>query len=35
VLLLLTLGVSGLIFPPRIDGTKCNACGDTQRRPLN
>ena len=27
VLLLLTLGISGLIFPPRIDGTKCNACG--------
>lgn len=30
VLLLLTLGVSGLIFPPRIDGTKCNACGAVQ-----
>ena len=27
VLLLLTLGISGLIFPPRIDGTKCNVCG--------
>lgn len=35
VLLLMTLGVSGLIFPPRIDGTKCNACGAIQRRPLN
>jgi hypothetical protein len=31
ILLLLTLGLSGLIFPPRIDGTKCNACGQARR----
>ena len=31
LLLMLTLGVSGLIFPPRIDGLKCNACRATRK----
>ena len=26
LLLILTLGISGLIFPPRINGVRCNAC---------
>jgi hypothetical protein len=26
LLLFLTLGISGLIFPPRISGIKCNTC---------
>lgn len=30
LLLFLTLGISGLIFPPRIDGRKCNACHAVQ-----
>jgi len=30
LLLILTLGVSGLIFPPRINGVKCNACHATR-----
>lgn len=29
-LLIMSLGISGLIFPPRIDGVKCNACGATR-----
>lgn len=32
LLLLLTLGISGLIFPPRINGMKCNTCHATQAR---
>ena len=27
VLLLATFGLSSIIFPPRIDGRQCNACG--------
>jgi hypothetical protein len=30
LLLFLTLGISGLIFPPRINGVKCNACHTVQ-----
>ena len=30
LLLVLTLGISGLIFPPRINGVKCNACQATR-----
>jgi hypothetical protein len=33
LLLFLTLGISGLIFPPRINGVKCNSC-DAQARAL-
>jgi len=29
-LLVLTLGISGLIFPPRINGVRCNACQATR-----
>jgi hypothetical protein len=32
LLLVLTLGLSGLIFPPRINGVKCNVCQAQQDR---
>lgn len=31
LLLVATLGLSEIIFPPAIDGRRCNACGATQR----
>lgn len=31
ILLLATFGLSGLIFPPDIEGRKCNACGAKSR----
>lgn len=33
-LLFLTLGISGLIFPPRINGVKCNSCRTLQASAL-
>lgn len=32
LLLFVTLGISGLIFPPRINGVRCNACRAVQGR---
>ena len=34
LLLLVTLGTSGLILPPRINGTRCNSCRAIQARAL-
>ena len=34
LLLVITLGISGLIFPPRINHTRCNSCRAIQVRAL-